>query len=244
MRALDRAHVAKPGGAFPHDDDVVLAERGGPVHSVKDRRLRRVPREVPLITQYASPSLISAISYGGRSRMDDPRWPESGAPDLDAYANWSVRWCGMACLRMVLLARDGQAPTLYDLTMGGLNYGAYSNEPGKPQGLIYGPFAAYARAVHSLEAEVVPHLDPARLVSEVGRGHMVIASVHPEIRRSHRPSPGKGGHLVLVMDYLPGRRTIGYLDPAGHTASTARASLALPVFETFFANRGVVLRGV
>ncbi|WP_248581598.1 C39 family peptidase [Nocardioides sp. InS609-2] len=187
---------------------------------------------------------MSAISYGGRSRVDDPRWPESGAPDLDAYATWSVRWCGMACLRMVLLARDGHAPTLYDLTMGGLRYGAYSNEPGQPQGLIYGPFADYAGAVHSLEVEVVPHLEPARLVSEVGSGHMVIASVHPEIRRPHRPPPGKGGHLVLVTSYTPARQTIGFMDPAGHTARAARASLVLPVFETFFANRGVVLRGV
>ena len=67
-------------------------------------------RPVPWITQYASPSLIAGIAYGGHPRAEDPRWRESGAPDQQAYAAWCARWCGMACLRMALLARDGTAP--------------------------------------------------------------------------------------------------------------------------------------
>jgi len=63
---------------------------------------------VPWITQYASPSLIAAITYGGQPRAEDPRWRESGAPDRETYAAWCARWCGMACLRMALLARDGR----------------------------------------------------------------------------------------------------------------------------------------
>lgn len=200
-------------------------------------------RGVPLVTQYASAPLIAEISYGGRSRLDDPRWPESGAPDLASYAEWSVRWCGIACLRMLLLARDGHAPSLYDLTMDGLRHGAYSNDPDQPDGLIYRPFAEYVRLVHALDAEVVRDLDPGRLVAEVRKGHFAIASVHPEIRRPHRPAPGRGGHLVLITGMTEDGE-IGFLDPAGHTPAAARATLTVPVFETFFAGRGIVVRGV
>ena len=99
---------------------------------------------VPWITQYASPSLIAAITYEGHPRAEDPRWRESGAPDQETYAAWCSRWCGMASFRMALLARDGAAPSLYELAMGCQEYGAYADEPGRPRGLIYRPFAEYA----------------------------------------------------------------------------------------------------
>lgn len=80
---------------------------------------------IPWITQYASPELIGAIAFEGHPKTDDPRWAESGAPDLEAYGFWCSRWCGMACLRMALIARDGDAPTLYELVaVTGLGGGA------------------------------------------------------------------------------------------------------------------------
>jgi hypothetical protein len=85
------------------------------------------------------------MTYGSRPRGDDPRWRESGAPDQETYAAWCARWCGMACLQMALLARDGAAPTLYELAAGCVEYGAYTDAPGRPRGLIYRPFAEYAR---------------------------------------------------------------------------------------------------
>jgi hypothetical protein len=146
---------------------------------------------VPWVTQYASPSLIAAITYGEHPRAEDPRWRESGAPDRETYAAWCARWCGMACLRMALLARDGGAPALYELALGCLEYGAYTEEPGRPRGPIYRPFAEYARNKHGLQADVITDLDPARLMAELDAGRLVIASVHPEIRRPQttRPRP-------------------------------------------------------
>ncbi|MGH3125137.1 MAG: peptidase, partial [Streptosporangiaceae bacterium] len=119
-------------------------------------------RPVPRITQYASPSLIAAIAGGGHPRAEDPRWRESGAPDRETYAAWCGRWCGMACFRMALLARDGVAPALYELAVGCREYGAYTDEPDRPRGLIYRPFAEYARDKHGLRADVITDLDPAR----------------------------------------------------------------------------------
>jgi hypothetical protein len=93
-------------------------------------------RPVPWITQYASPSLIAGIAYGGHPRAEDPRWRETGAPDRETYAAWCARWCGMTCFQMALLARDGAAPTLYELAVGCMEYGGYADEPGRPRGLI------------------------------------------------------------------------------------------------------------
>jgi len=89
---------------------------------------------IPVITQYASPSLIAAIAYQGYLRTDDPRWRESGAPDLETYGKRCGRWCGMAAFRMALIARDGDAPSLYELAVGCTEYGAYVDEPGRPRG--------------------------------------------------------------------------------------------------------------
>lgn len=194
---------------------------------------------VPVITQYASPSLIAAIAYGGHPPAADPRWRDSGAPDRETYAAWCSRWCGMACLRMALLARDGAAPTLYELALGGAQYGAYTEEPGRPRGLIYRPFAEYARDRHALRADVLTDLDPARLAAELDAGRLVIASVHPEIRRPRRDPPGTGGHLVLVTGHVGDLVT--FHNPSGHTPEATAATLPLAVFDRFAAHRGIAL---
>lgn len=196
-------------------------------------------RPVPVVTQYASPSLIAAISYGDHSRRDDPRWPETGAPDLDSYAAWSVRWCGMACLRMALLARDGEAPTLYELATGAARVGAYTDAPGAPEGLIYRPFAEYTRSHHDLAAEVITELDPGRMRAELDAGHLVVASVHPEVRRPWTSPARTGGHLVLVTGHDD--RTLTFHDPAGHVPQALVATMDFDVFARFSAGRGISL---
>ncbi len=196
-------------------------------------------RPVPWITQYASPSLIAGIAYGGHPRAEDPHWRESGAPDQETYAAWCARWCGMACLQMALLARDGAAPTLYELAVGCVQYGGYTDEPGRPRGLIYRPFAEYARDRHGLRADVITNLDPARLTTELRQGRLVIASVHPEIRRPWNDPPRTGGHLVLVTGHADGLVTLH--NPSGHTPEAVVATLPVPVFNRFAAHRGIAL---
>jgi hypothetical protein len=195
---------------------------------------------IPPLTQYASPALVAAITYGGQPAAEDPRWPESGAPDRATYAAWCARWCGMACFRMALLARDGVAPTLYELATGCMEYGAYTDEPGCPRGLIYRPFAQYARDKHGLRAEVITDLDPARLAAELDGGRLIIASVHPEIRRPHIEPPGTGGHLVLVTDHADGLVT--FHNPSGHLPEAVVATLPMRVFDSFAARRGIALQ--
>ncbi|MFD8318495.1 C39 family peptidase [Kitasatospora purpeofusca] len=200
-----------------------------------------MPRHpIPLITQYATPSLIQAIAYEGHPPGDDDNWATSGAPDRETYGYWCTRLCGMACLRMALFARDGLAPTLFELLDGCRVYGGYvQREDGGVDGLYYQPFTAYADAHHGLATEIITALTPDRLIAELDQGRLVIASVHKEIRRPDRPAPGRGGHLVLVTGHQTG--TVAFRNPSGHTADSREAVLPLDHFDTFAAGRGISL---
>ncbi|MDH6130019.1 C39 family peptidase [Kitasatospora sp. GP82] len=195
---------------------------------------------IPTVTQYASPGLIAAIAYNGHPAGDDPNWADSGAPDRETYAYWCQRWCGMACLRMALIARDGDAPTLHDLLQGALKYDAYRQEPdGTVGGLFYRQFAEYATDAFHLRADVVTDLTLDRLAAESEAGRLVIASVHKEIRRPDRAAPGRGGHLVLVTGRHDG--TVSFRNPSGHIPGAVSAVLPAETFDQFAARRGITL---
>ncbi|MER5972328.1 C39 family peptidase [Streptomyces sp. NPDC002055] len=201
----------------------------------------RPPHEpVPVVTQYASPDLIGAITYEGHDPAEDPRWAESGAPTQRAYRRWCRHLCGMACLRMVLLHRDGQAPSLFQLLAGARPYGAYTTAGGgEIKGLIYAPFTQYADECHGLPATVHRELPLDSLVDLLERGQMVMASVSKEIRRPDHTPPRRGGHLVLAIGHQDG--SILYNNPSGHTEQTRRARLPVAEFGRFFGARGIAL---
>ncbi|GAA3013047.1 C39 family peptidase [Kitasatospora albolonga] len=199
-----------------------------------------VRHPIPLITQYATPGLINAIAYQGHPPGDDDNWQASGAPDKAAYGYWCTRMCGMACLRMALFARDGRAPSLFDLLTGCLDHGGYvPREDGGVGGLYYLPFTEYAAAEHGLKSEIITALDTDRLVAELEQGHLVIASVHKEIRRPDLAAPARGGHLVLVTGHRAG--TVAFRNPSGHTPEAVDAVLPLDRFDDFAAHRGISL---
>ncbi|MEU6673009.1 C39 family peptidase [Streptomyces sp. NPDC046925] len=194
---------------------------------------------VPSHTQFASPDLVERIVYGGLDRAADPAWAESGAATLEDYTRWCGHLCGLTCLRMAL---GPSSPSLFELRDGALKYGAYTEDAdGQIRGLIYAPFAEYVRDVHGVDATVHRHLTVEEITGLLDEGRSVMVSVHFEIRRPHRPSPGRGGHLVLVT----GRSADGGLhlhNPSGIDAATRTADMSLSDFEPFFAGRGVSLR--
>jgi hypothetical protein len=194
---------------------------------------------VPLVTQYATPGLIDAVAYRGHDPADDPAWAETGARDLAEYARWCRHACGMACLRMALLHRDGHAPPLLELLRAGLPHGTYVAERGRIHGLYHAPFVAYVRDAHGLDGRVHRDLGVDDIRREIARGGLVMASVHKEIRRPERPAPGRGGHLVLVTGF--DAHTLTFHNPSGHRSDTRVATLPTSVFESFSARRGVTL---
>ena len=195
---------------------------------------------IPWITQYATPSLIAAIAYHGHPPVDDPNWSASGAPTQAAYGRWCTRLCGMACLQMALIARDGCAPSLFALLGGCLEYGGYVEEPdGRVTGLRYQQFSDFTRDRYQLQADVITSLGPDRLIAELTAGRVVMASVHKEIRRPEHDPPATGGHLVLVTGYQDGQVT--FHNPSGHTSQAGIATLPLARFDRFAAHRGIAL---
>jgi hypothetical protein len=196
--------------------------------------------DFPSITQYATPGLIEAIAYRGHPPGDDPNWQITGAPDNESYAFWCTRLCGMACLKMALTARDGDAPSLFDLLGGCLSRGGYVHRSdGTVGGLYYDPFVRFAAEQHSLRAEVVTALTNDRIKQELDVGHLVMASVHKEIRLPESPAAGRGGHLVLVTDFREG--SFHFSNPSGHTPDAVTASLAADRFDAYAAHRGISL---
>lgn len=196
----------------------------------------------PVHTQFASPGLVEAIVEGGLDPAEDPRWADTGAVSPAEYARWAGHLCGMTCLRMAL---GTGAPSLFDLRDGALKYGAYTEDAdGVIKGLVYAPFARYASEVHGLDAVVHRHLSPAEIIDQLDGGRTVMASVHYGIRHPDRPAPGRGGHLVLLTSRTADGTGVHVHNPSGTTATTRTADLPLPVFERFFAGRGVSLPGV
>ncbi|MEU3602679.1 C39 family peptidase [Streptomyces sp. NPDC006798] len=201
----------------------------------------RPPHDVPSVTQYASPGLIHAFAYEGRDIGDDPEWSTSGAATVAEYRHWAGHLCGMACLRMALLHRDGYSPSLFALADGARHYGAYTEQPdGEIKGLIYGPFARYVHKAHDMTALVHPKLTMEDLTGLLDDGNLVMASVHKSIRTPETDPPRRGGHLVLVRGRTP-EGGIVFNNPSGHTPSAREATLPAGRFADYFAGRGVSL---
>ena len=124
-----------------------------------------------------------------RQRIDPAEWDAHGGPVLGDCAEWSDRACGMAALRMILLAYLGDAPPLTELVKQGVRDGALTGRGWLHAGIAslaagYG-IPASAQAVAALE--LTGCLDKAP----------VIVSVTEQFPRNGR----KGGHLVVSRGY-------------------------------------------
>nr|WP_167532480.1 MULTISPECIES: C39 family peptidase [Streptomyces] len=201
---------------------------------------RPVHGPVPVVTQYATADLIGAIAYDGHDPAHDPAWQSTGAPTRARYARWCRHMCGIACLRMALLHRNGQAPPPFQLLSGARHFKAYVQQSGGDiKGLLYLPFADYVRTTHALPVDVHPNLLMPDVISLLDAGRMVIASVSKEIRRPEHDPEKRGGHLVLVIGHENGQ--IHFRNPSGHTPESRAAVLPASRFAAFFGGRGMSL---
>lgn len=191
------------------------------------------------ITQYASADLIGPIAYDGHDPARDPAWQTTGAPSQTIYGRWCRHLCGMACLHMVLLHRDGHAPDLFELLAGARHFGAYVRETDGIKGLIYRPFAEYVENTYRIPAAVHPELDLDGLTTLLDEGHMVMASVSKEIRRPEHDPEQREGHLVLAIGRTEGQ--IAFRNPSGHTPQALAPVMPMDRFGDFFAGRGISL---
>jgi hypothetical protein len=199
-------------------------------------------RPIPYYAQWESRDLAARIIAREVALADDPLWRNSGAASLAEYVEWANHVCGMACFKMVLAARGGVVRPTLELARIAVEFGGYVVKDGTIKGLIYAPFVEMARARFGMDAEVVTGVTAADLPAILPPGSMFMASVHPTIRWALPPPPKKGGHLVLVTSVTPGGVT--FHNPSGHDLSTQEGvTLPLPLFDAFFAGRGVRFPG-
>jgi Peptidase C39 family len=121
-----------------------------------------------------------------RQRIEPEEWQAHGGQVLGDRADWSDRACGMAALRMILLAYLGDAPPLTELVRQGVAYGALTD-----RGWLHAGIAQMATDYGiPATAEAVPARDlPGRIADAP-----VIVSVADQLPEDGR----KGGHLIVA----------------------------------------------
>jgi hypothetical protein len=198
---------------------------------------------VPYFSQWESRELtLDVLQHGAAVALArDPNWAASGAATVEEYATWADHLCGMACLKMILAARDGHVRPMLALARACTAFGGYTvNAAGEIKGLIYAPFVEYVRRDFGIEAEVVTELATEGIAGVLRRARYFIASVHPGIRWPDQPPPSKGGHLVLVL--AADADGIVFHNPSGHDVATQEYVRLPPAsFDRFFAGRGIAV---
>jgi hypothetical protein len=200
-------------------------------------------RRVPYFSQWETPDMTMAVVEQGAQAalLKDPLWASSGAADVEEYALWAGNACGMACLKMILAARTGEALPTVRLALQCKDYGGYVVQPeGGIKGLIYAPFVQFVKERFSLDAKVVTGISAKDIPDILHQAEFFIASVHHSIRWPETEPPSRGGHLVLVTSAT--HETIRFHNPSGHV-DTARENAELPLadFDRFFAGRGIAV---
>lgn len=151
-----------------------------------------------------------------RQRIDPAEWKGRRGPELGDIAEWSNRACGMACLRMILLAWHQPAPPLTDLLRLGVSQSALTS-----RGWLHAGIAAIATGLGvpgSAEAVTADEL-PGRITDGP-----LIASVTAQF-----PDDGRrGGHLVVLHGYEqgPDDPLIRFRDPSGWGQHNDRVRLS------------------
>jgi peptidase C39-like protein len=149
-----------------------------------------------------------------RQRIEPTEWHKHDGPSLGDRIEWSNRACGMATLRMILLAYGLNPPTLTELLHLGVQHGGLTD-----RGWIHARIAEIATnfGIPS-RAEAVDIEDlPARLTTAP-----MIISVAEKL-----PADGRrGGHLIIARGWedTP-ERTIHIRDPSSWGQHNNRASL-------------------
>jgi hypothetical protein len=127
-----------------------------------------------------------------RQRISPGEWDACGGRDLGDRTEWSDRACGMAALRMILLAYLGTAPPLTQLVRLGAQDGALTG-----RGWLHAGIARMARMAQGYgipaTAEAVSAPDLSRYLDTAP----AIISVTERFPVDGR----KGGHLVVARGY-------------------------------------------
>ncbi|WP_429428520.1 C39 family peptidase [Nocardia sp. GAS34] len=150
-----------------------------------------------------------------RQLITETEWAQHDGPALGDRMEWSNRACGMAALRMILLAHGGPAPTVTELCHLGVARDALT-----PRGWLHTGIADLAT-----EFGVPGHAEPVtveELPATITRGPLII-SVTEQFPVDGR----RGGHLVVAHGFDDGADPmILFRDPSAWGQNHRRVPLA------------------
>ena len=164
-----------------------------------------------------------------------------GFKDKGLYKFWSWRMCGLACLRSILLYRDGVAPSMASLLDEALTRNVYvKQDNGSVLGLIYSPFCKWINKKFSFNSSVHERIKLSEILKRRDTNDFIIASVSKEIRCINLSSSKRGGHLVLITNHN-NRGQITFYNPSGFIHNHADVTISNADFERYYANRGILI---
>jgi Peptidase C39 family len=152
-----------------------------------------------------------------RQRIDPGEWDAHGGAALGDRAEWSDRACGMAALRMILLAYHRPAPPLTELVALGVREGALTG-----RGWLHAGIARLA------ERFGIPTRAQAVAAADLP-GHLAAAPVIVSVTEKFPDDGRKGGHLVVARGYHgspAGDPDILFRDPSGWGQTCDRVPLS------------------
>lgn len=210
-----------------------------------------IGKPVPYQCQVATPALVKPVLEKQRSTEDDPNWQSFGFATKEKYGFWTLRICGIACLKMALdyygLATNR---SLADLTHEGQKLGGYIlyDKAGhfRDQGWFHKPLVTLGKR-YGLAGRSAPLLTINQLCAHLLQKKLVIISVNPSIIRFDKTngSEEKGGHLVLALGFRieKGQCAGIYINnPSGKEKKTQdHAFIPLPTFTDAFNGKGIIL---
>jgi hypothetical protein len=206
---------------------------------------------VPYYSQFASPDRIAEFLEENQPIASDPRWAEYGASSPEEYAHWSIRACGVVCVKMAVEALSSKPDgSIMEWVRRGLALDGFliqqTEEGPKEIGWKHTALAALAEQ-NGLMGTLVSELTLPVIADHIAADRMVIASVTPEIGWQ-APITRRSGHLVVIYGVeLSDTGQIEALilhNPSGHTeALRAGAILSASRFEQAFSGRGIVIGG-
>ncbi len=162
-------------------------------------------------------------------------WIEFGS-DRESYETWAPHVCAMACVRSLLITRDGYGLSLWELTKQGIAHGVYVIEP---EARIVGAFHFPLKAMleeKGIRAEVFARKEVCFLRERLVRGEIVIASV--VLKNFNNQT-----HLVLIHGYDALRGEFSIHDNANVLRSDGNdLRMALAELKMIFTGRGLACK--
>lgn len=179
------------------------------------------------------------VSYVPKRHPDTAEpWRYFGA-DEEAYQRWAPHICGICCLKMVGDTLDRTTDlSLYELTTMCVDRGGFRvTADNKIEGVFHYPLAELGNDL-GIPLRVAPGVDAAQAKNVVAESGFVIFSV--DLARFDERL--RGGHLLLLHDYLPATDEFVLHDSSSAVGQPGRyVRLTSATLATIGNNKGLIV---